>query len=155
MGSTDSDTGERRIIVRNRQELHNGEGREQPVTDFQTPTVNLEYRANLDGFPTDAMWRAWMDRHLATANKWYDKGHPKVVEPFRLENAHGKRNRFLGLPYWLPDANSVATPSTPSSEPASAANSYDSSTITRADSPPVTPSLDVSIGDAPWTSAGA
>ena len=154
-GSTDSDTGERRIIVRNRQELHNGEPREQPVTDSQTPTVNLEYRANQDGFPTDAMWIAWMDRHPATANKWYDEGHPKVVEPFCRENAHGKRNGFLGLPYWLPDTNSVATSSTPSSEPASAADSYHSSAITRADSPPVTPPLDVSMGDAPWTSAGA
>jgi len=96
-----------------------------------------------------------MASHLANANKWYDEGHPTVVEPFGRENAHGKRNGFLGLPYWLPDTNSVATPSTPSSEPASAADSYHSSAITTADSPPVTPFLDVSMGDAPWSSAGA
>ncbi|KAG0636208.1 hypothetical protein HOY80DRAFT_1089626 [Tuber brumale] len=55
------------------------------------------------------MWLAWMDRHPDTANQWYDQGHSKVVELFKQEHARGKRDGFLGLPYWLPDNGSIST----------------------------------------------
>ncbi|KAG0134980.1 hypothetical protein HOY82DRAFT_601646 [Tuber indicum] len=91
----------------------------------QVPTTSLEYKANRDGFPTNAMWLAWMDRHPGTANEWYDRGHPKVVELFRLENSQGKRGGFLGYPYCLPDndgsfPNSAASSTSPATQVSSA-----------------------------------
>jgi len=150
--SLDSGSGGKRSFIRNRQELHNEWPVLQQASNSQTPTVNLEYKANRDGFPTDPMWIAWMDSHPETANKWYDEGHPKVVELFRQENARGKRDGFLGLPYWLPDDNTEATVLRHSVCPIS---TPDGSVVPSAVSPPGTANLDISMRHPPLDSSGS
>jgi len=147
--SIDSETHSKSSFVRNREELNNGWPREARESYSKPPTVNLEYRANQDGFPTDTMWIAWMDHHPETANRWYDEGHPKVVELFLRENALGKRDGFLGSPYWLPDDSRVAAPSIRSPAPASAPASHHGSAVSSTVSLSTTPTIDISMRDAP------
>jgi len=90
-----------------------------------------------------------MDRHPETANTWYDEGYPKVVEPFRRENAHGKRDGFLGSPSWLPDDSRVAAPSVRSPAPVSAPASHHGSAVSSTVSLSTTPAIDFTMRDAP------
>ena len=148
----DSGSGGKRFFIHKRQELYNEWPVLQQVSNSQIPTFNLEYKANRDGFPTDPMWIAWMDRHPETENKWYDEGHPKVVELVRQENAHGKWDGFLGLPYWLPDDNTEATVLRHSLCPIF---TPDGSVVPSAVSLPGTANLDISMRDPLVDSSGS
>ena len=88
-------------------------------TDTFTPTsipADLEVPINVDGFPSTAHWIEWADRNPDTANQWYHRGHPKVVQVFNQAFNDGKRSGFLGPPYWEWDNNNHSQHSSQYSE---------------------------------------
>ncbi len=71
-------------------------------------TVTIEGQHNPQGFPTDDMWIAWMERHPDTANQWFNQGHPKVTQLFNREFNKGRRDTFLGPDYWDYQNNDIS-----------------------------------------------
>jgi len=54
------------------------------------------------------MWRQWMDENRQVANDLVDNGHEIVARLMRADLKEGKRDGYLGAPYWVYDANNMA-----------------------------------------------
>ena len=77
----------------------------------QPSSVLTSIPLNDQGFPTDDMWLAWMDRNPETTLDWWDKGHPKIRNLVQKEFQRGKRDGFLSSTYWNhPNEDNIETP---------------------------------------------
>jgi len=54
------------------------------------------------------MWRQWMDENPQEANDLVDNGHEIIARLMRADVLEGERDRYLGAPYWVYDANNMA-----------------------------------------------
>jgi len=73
-----------------------------------TPSSSVEYTYNDKGKTSDNMWRQWMDENHKEANNLVDNGHEIVAWLMRTDFLDGKRDGYLGAPYWVYDANNMA-----------------------------------------------
>jgi len=83
---------------------------DQILTPLQsnTPSTSVEYTYNNKGKTSDNMWRQWMDENPQEANDLVDNGHEIIARLMRADVLEGKRDRYLGAPYWVYDANNMA-----------------------------------------------
>jgi len=83
---------------------------DQILTPLQnnTPSTSVEYTYNNKGKTSDDMWRQWMDENPQVANNLVDNGHEIVARLMRLDFIEGKRDGYLGAPYWVYDADDMA-----------------------------------------------
>ena len=54
------------------------------------------------------MWRQWMDDNPQEANDLVDNGHEIVARLMKADFLEGKRNSYLGAPYWVYNAEEMA-----------------------------------------------
>jgi len=72
------------------------------------PSTFVEYTYNNEGKISDSMWRQWMDENPQEANDLIDNGHPTIGRLMQADFEEGKRDGYLGAPYWVYDANPMA-----------------------------------------------
>jgi len=73
-----------------------------------TTSTSVEYTYNNKGKTSDDMWRQWMDENRQEANNLVDNGHEIIARLMRADFIEGKRDRYLGAPYRVYDANDMA-----------------------------------------------
>jgi len=73
-----------------------------------TPSTSVEYTYNNKGKTSDSMWHQWMDENPQEANDLVDNGHPTIARLMQADFVEGKRDGYLGAPYWVYDANDMA-----------------------------------------------
>ena len=83
---------------------------DQILTPLQrnTPSTSVEYTYNNKGKRSDSMWRQWMDENHQEANDLVDNGHPTIARLMPADFEEGKRDGYLGAPYWVYDADDMA-----------------------------------------------
>jgi len=83
---------------------------DQILTPLQsnTPSTSVEYTYSNKGKTSDNMWRQWMDENRQEANDLVDNGHEIVARLMRADFLKGKRDGYLGAPYWVYDADDMA-----------------------------------------------
>ena len=73
-----------------------------------TPSTSVEYTYNDKGKTSDDMWHQWMDENRQEANDLVNNGHKTIARLMRADFLKGKKDRYLGAPYWAYDANNMA-----------------------------------------------
>jgi len=73
-----------------------------------TPSTSVEYTYNNKGKTSDDMWHQWMEENPQEANNLVDNGYEIIARPMRADFLEGKRDGYLGAPYWVYDANNMA-----------------------------------------------
>ena len=73
-----------------------------------TRLTSVEYTYNDNGKTSDSMCRDLMDKNPQEANDLVDNGHPTIARLIKADFEEGKRDRYLGAPYWVYDANNRA-----------------------------------------------
>jgi len=83
---------------------------DQILTPLQsnTPSTSVEYTYNNKGKTSDNMWRQWMDESAQEANDLVDNGHEIIARLMRIDILEGKKDGYLGAPYWVYDGNNSA-----------------------------------------------
>jgi len=83
---------------------------DQILTPLQsnTPSTSVEYTYNNKCKTSDNMWRHWIDENPQEANDFVDNGHETIARLMRADFLEGKRDGYLGAPYWVYDANNMA-----------------------------------------------
>jgi len=83
---------------------------DQILTPLQsnTPSTSIEYTYNNKGRTSDDMWRQWMDENRQEANNIVDNGHEIIARLMRADFLEGKRDGYLGAPYWVYNAEEMA-----------------------------------------------
>jgi len=73
-----------------------------------TPSTSVEYTYNNKGNTSDAMWRQWMEENPQEANDLVDNGHEIIARLMQVDFNDGKKDGYLGAPYWVYDASGMA-----------------------------------------------
>jgi len=73
-----------------------------------TSSTSVEYTYNNKGKTSDDMWRQWMDENPPRANDLVDNGHEIIARLMQADFKEGKRDGYLGTPYWVYDASGMA-----------------------------------------------
>ena len=83
---------------------------DQILTPLQsnTPSTSGEYTYNTKGKTSDDMCCQWMDENPQETNDLVDNGHEIIARLMRADFLQGKRDGYLGAPYWVYDANNMA-----------------------------------------------
>jgi len=83
---------------------------DQVLTPLQrnTPLTSVEYTYNNKGKTSDDMWRQWMDENPQRANDLVDNGHEIIARLMQADFKEGKKDGYLGAPYWVYDASGMA-----------------------------------------------
>jgi len=76
----------------------------------QTPStqMTLDYTYTNGGEGRDDLWRQWMRENPQEADNMFDNGHPTVDQIILADFKAGKRDEYLGAPYWVYDDNDMA-----------------------------------------------
>jgi hypothetical protein len=75
----------------------------------QTPSsqTSVEYIYTNKDEGSDDLWRQWMSENSKEANDMFDNHHPVVNRLITADFRAGKRDEYLGAPYWVYDDNNV------------------------------------------------
>jgi len=73
-----------------------------------TSQTSVEYIYTNKHTGSDDLWRQWMKENLQEANNMFDNHHQVVNRLIMTDFRSGKRDEYLGAPYWVYDDNDVA-----------------------------------------------
>ena len=84
--------------------------RKKSIHQHQTPSsqTSLEYIYTNKDKGTDDLWRQWMQENPQDANNMFDNGHPTINRIILADFRAGKRDEYLGAPFWVYDKKDMA-----------------------------------------------
>jgi hypothetical protein len=80
------------------------------IHQHQTPSshTSVEYIYTNQDEGSDDLWRQWMKENPQEANNMFDNHYPVINRLIMADFRTGKRDKYLGAPYWVYDDNDVA-----------------------------------------------
>ena len=73
-----------------------------------SPQTSLDYTYTNRSEGTHDLWRQWMRENPQVANHMFNTGYPTIDQLILADFKAGKRDEYLGAPYWVYDDNDMA-----------------------------------------------
>jgi len=84
--------------------------RMKSIHQHQTPSsqTSIDYTYTNKSKGTDNLWRQWMRENPQEANNMFNNGNPTIDRFILADFRAGKRDEYLGAPYWVYNDNDMA-----------------------------------------------